>query len=375
MQEYSTEEKKLIGKSKIIFKGTDIKLTEAPHLYHIGDYYYLLTAEGGTRFEHAATIARSKHIEGPYEIHPHNPILTSWHDPRNSLQKCGHASIVQTHTDEWYLAHLTGRPIHPDDDSIIQQRGYCPLGRETAIQKLDWKDRWPYVVGGKEGSLEVEAPDIPENKFPVTYPELDEFEDSTLNINFQTLRIPFTEELGSLTERPNHLRLFGHESLTSTFTQAFVARRWQSLDFVAETAVEFYPESFQQAAGLVKYYNTENWTALQVTHDEDLGSILDLTICDNFSFSQPLKDKIVIPSEANCVYIRVNIEHEEYYYSYSFNQKDWHKIELVLETKKLSDDYVRGGGFFTGAFVGMQCQDTSGQNIPADFKYFSCKEK
>lgn len=376
IQEYSDEEKKLIGKPKVIFKGTDRKLTEAPHLYHIGNYYYLLTAEGGTRFEHAATIARSTNIEGPYEVHPDNPILTSWHDPENPLQKCGHASIVQTHTDEWYLAHLTGRPIHPDDDSIFQQRGYCPLGRETAIQKLDWKDEWPYVVGGKEGSLEVEAPSIPNTMFQATYPEVDEFEDSTLNINFQTLRIPFTNELGSLTQVPNHLRLYGHESLTSTFTQAFVARRWQSLHFEAETAVEFYPENFQQAAGLVNYYNTENWTALQVTHDEDLGRILELTICDNFSFSQPpLKNKIVIPREVKYVYLKVTIEKENYYYFYSFNKEDWHKIDIALESKKLSDDYIRGGGFFTGAFVGMQCQDTSGNHIPADFRYFRYKEK
>ncbi|RAM55542.1 beta-xylosidase [Bacillus subtilis] len=116
IQEYSDKEQKLIGKPKVIFEGTDRKLTEAPHLYHIGNYYYLLTAEGGTRYEHAATIARSANIEGPYEVHPDNPILTSWHDPGNPLQKCGHASIVQTHTDEWYLAHLTGRPIHPDDE-------------------------------------------------------------------------------------------------------------------------------------------------------------------------------------------------------------------------------------------------------------------
>ncbi|MDE1454583.1 hypothetical protein PVN32_21880, partial [Bacillus paralicheniformis] len=44
------------------------------------------------------------------------------------------------------------------------------------------------------------------------------------------------------------------------------------------------------------------------------------------------------------------------------------------ESKKLSDDYVRGGGFFTGAFVGMQCQDTSGAHQHADFDYFMYKE-
>lgn len=161
--------------------------------------------------------------------------------------------------------------------------------------------------------MEVEAPKIPETKFPSTYPVLDEFTQDKLNINFQTLRIPFTEQLGSLTERPNHLRLFGQESLTSTFTQSFVARRWQSLQFEAETAVAFTPENIQQAAGLVNYYNTENWTALQITYDENLGRILDLTVCDNFSFSQPLKEKIIVPSEAEYVYLSVTVENEIYY--------------------------------------------------------------
>ena len=64
------------------------------------------------------------------------------------------------------------------------------------------------------------------------------------------------------------------------------------------------------------YYNTENWTALQVTYDEELGRILELTICDNFSFSQPLNNKIVIPREVKYVYLKVNIEKDKYYYFY-----------------------------------------------------------
>ena len=79
--------KSLIGKKEIIFKGTDIKLVEAPHIYKIDDYYYLLTAEGGTKYDHAATIARSKNLWGPYEVHPENPLITSWPYPRNPLQK------------------------------------------------------------------------------------------------------------------------------------------------------------------------------------------------------------------------------------------------------------------------------------------------
>ena len=394
LQEYSVTEKKLIGDIKNIYLGTHLKLTEAPHLYRINNYYYLITAEGGTSYEHAVTIARSKTIDGPYETHPDNPILTSWHDPHNYLQKCGHASIVDTPDGQWYLAHLMGRPIHQTNEELIVSgglggisrgrdqatqnimgdRGYCPLGRESSIQKLEWRDGWPYVIGGKEGAKEVAAPNLVEVKFPPTHLEVDQFEEVKLNINFNTLRIPFTEKIGSLSARENHLRLYGNESLTSKFTQSLVARRWQSFNFEAETAVDFKPTTFQQSAGLVNYYNTENWTALRVTWDESLGRCLSLMTCDNFSFNQLLFPKISIPDECEYVYLRVNVHVETYQYSYSFDGRNWEKIAILLDATKLSDDYIEGGGFFTGSFVGMQCEDMSGQRAVADFKYFKYQE-
>ena len=391
MQEYSKEEEKLIGKPKMIFKGTDLKLTEGPHLYQIDDYYYLLTAEGGTKYEHAATIARSKNIEGPYEIHPDNPLLTALDKPENELQKCGHASIVHTHTDEWYLVHLTGRPLPSDEIPSAEvrgydketgkplphvvPRGYCPLGRETAIQKLEWRNGWPYVVGGKEGAIEIDAPNIEEVKWEPSYLEIDDFNSDKLNINFQSLRIPLTENIMSLTENPGNLRLYGKESLISKFTQALVARRWQSFNFDAATSVSFNANTFQQAAGLVCYYNTENWTTIDITWNEEKGRAIDIVSCDNFEFSQPLsKNMIPVPESVEYVHLKVEVRTKEYKFLYSFDGSEWNEIPISFEAKKLSDDYVGGGACFTGAFVGMHCQDISGNNKPADFDYFMYKE-
>ena len=100
-----------MGESEIIFKGSKIGLTEGPHMYKRDGFYYLLTAEGGTEYNHAVTLARSKEILGPYEVHPQNPILTSNEDESLVLQKAGHASLVETTNGEWYMAHLCGRPI------------------------------------------------------------------------------------------------------------------------------------------------------------------------------------------------------------------------------------------------------------------------
>ena len=89
-----------------IFKGSEIGLTEGPHLYKIDGKYYLFCAEGGTFYSHAVTVARSEKIEGPYEISPYNPLLTSYGHPGLRLQKCGHGSLVMTQEKEWYLVHL-----------------------------------------------------------------------------------------------------------------------------------------------------------------------------------------------------------------------------------------------------------------------------
>lgn len=372
IQEYSHDERKLVGKPKLIFKGTDIKLTEGPHIYKKDGYYYLVVAEGGTQYEHAVTVARSKELLGTYEVHPENPIITSYYSPKNQLQKAGHGSFVETHTGEWYLAHLVGRPL--------TERGYCPLGRETAIEKLEWReDGWPYVIGGSEPQLFVDMPEIEEHVWEKDYDEKDNFDSEELNINFQTLRIPLGEDIVNLRERPGYLRLYGKESLTSKFKQALVARRWQSFKFVAETAVEFKPERFQQLAGLVCLYNTENWIYPHVTFDEEANKRrIGILHNDNMKFDEFYRyEKILVEDDVEQVKFRVEVDNEEIRFSYSFDNGDWKYFSKVFSSSQLSDDYIAEhteNGFFTGAFVGMCCQDMSGQNLNADFDYFIYKE-
>jgi xylan 1,4-beta-xylosidase len=96
---------------------------------------------------------------------------------------------------------------------------------------------------------------------------------------------------------------------------------------------------------------------------------------ENGVFDQPLcGQEIIVPEDIEYVYMRVDVKKDVYQYSYSFNGKDWNVIPVIYESYKLSDDYVRGGGFFTGAFVGLHCRDLTGQNLPADFDYFIYKE-
>jgi len=83
---------------------------------------------------------------------------------------------------------------------------------------------------------------------------------------------------------------------------------------------------------------------------------------------------MIIPEDVESVYLKVNVDGEVYTYHYSFDGVTWNEVSVKLDTYKLSDDFVSGGGFFTGAFVGMHCQDTSGAKLYADFDYFRYEE-
>src|SRR5205814_7256281 len=119
-----------------------------------GGYYHLITAEGGTGWGHAVTMARAITIDGPYQLHPDVHVLSARHRPDIALQRAGHADLVETPDGSTYMVYLCGRPL--------PNRGRCMLERETAIQKMIWgDDGWLRTVDGNGiPSVETEAPGV-----------------------------------------------------------------------------------------------------------------------------------------------------------------------------------------------------------------------
>jgi xylan 1,4-beta-xylosidase len=371
LQEYSVSERKLIGERKNIFKGTPLGLTEGPHLYKRNGWYYLLTAEGGTGWDHAVTLARSRNIAGPYELHPDTHVLSARNRPDSQLQRSGHADLVDTPNGETYMVYLCGRPL--------RNRGCCTLGRETAIQKMVWgADGWLRTLDGQGvPTPETPPPGLPEHVFPPR-PIREDFNAPQLPIDFQWLRTPWPEELFSLTARPGFLRLYGRETLGSVFRQSLVARRQQSHCYSAGTVVEFEPDHFQQIAGLVCYYNATKYFYLHISQDESLGKYLQVMAClpdppDTHSFTPP----IAIPA-GKPVHMRVEIDYERLYFAYRVEgvDNDWRWLPRKFDASILSDEATSfGRPNFTGAFVGMACQDIAGTAKHADFDYFEYRER
>jgi len=186
MQEYSEAEQRLIGEPRMLWRGSSSRTTEGPALYYKDGWYYLFCAEGGTGVRHCEVVLRSRHIEGPYERGPYEPLITAWLYPANPLQKAGHASMAQGADGSWFLAHLCARPIGPEGD--------CILGRETGIQRLEWRDGWPCLQGGTDEprlTVETAYPDCP---VPADSAEgvdwVEEFDAAVWDDRLQSLRQP-----------------------------------------------------------------------------------------------------------------------------------------------------------------------------------------
>jgi xylan 1,4-beta-xylosidase len=374
LQEYSSHVKKLVGQIENIFRGTSLGVTEGPHIYRRNDYYYLLTAEGGTGYEHAVTMARSRALTGPYEVDPQNPVLTSVGDPTLALQKAGHASLVETQTGEWYLAHLCGRPLPAANP--LQRR--CNLGRETALQRCYWSDEgWLRLeTGDNRPQLTVTAPNLARQSFEPS-PFRDDFEQPQLGVHWSTLRTSADPDWLSLSERPGFLRLRGRESLNSWHNQSLVGRRLQAFRAEAQTCLEFEPVSFQQAAGLICFYDTQNYLYLRLSYDPEKGAkSLGIVQCESGRYAELAEQAVAVQGWQRC-HLKVVINWSELRFFYSPDREDWQPLGSTFDASRLSDEYGHGeveSQSFTGTFIGLCAQDLSGQRVVADFDYFDYRE-
>jgi len=365
VQEYDPQKNRLVGPIHTILQKKE--LIEGPHLYKHKGTYYLMLAQGGTEWGHGIAMARSKSVTGPYEIDPQDLVLTSRDNPALVLQKAGHGQLVETPAGNWYVSHLCSRPVG--------SHRRCILGRETALQKVQWsKDGWlRLAAGGIHPQVEVPAPEeLPWTPWPEEL-RRDDFDGEILSDHWSSLRVSVDETWLTLRERPGWLRLRGRESPHSRHEQSLVARRLQDFHVVATTCMEFGPGHFTQMAGLICWYDTRTHYYLRVTHDEVLGKVVGIVLSDDGGYDELTKDQIAINDWKHC-YLRAEIDHEKLQFSVSPDGASWQRMGPVLDATKLSDDYGGEGLHFTGAFIGLCCQDLGGTKASADFDYFDMKQ-
>ncbi|MDP3458478.1 MAG: family 43 glycosylhydrolase [Hyphomonas sp.] len=112
---------------------------EGPKITRRGDWFYLITAVGGTAGPptgHMVIVARSKSIHGPWEDCPYNPTVRTWSAEEKWWSR-GHATLVEAPDGNWWMAYHG------------YENGFWTLGRQMLLDPVEWSaDGWPLAKGG-----------------------------------------------------------------------------------------------------------------------------------------------------------------------------------------------------------------------------------
>jgi xylan 1,4-beta-xylosidase len=361
LEQYLADQRRVAGNTTVLY--TQPSLVEGPNLYHLGEWYYLLLAEGGTGWNHGITLARSRNRFGPYERDAAAAVLTSRDAPGERLHKAGHGELVQLRSGEWALAHLASRP------TLHLGERYSTLGRETCIQLAEFDEQgWLRLsAGGHHAQTEVRFPSIDEAPVAAVK-SLDDFDGGSLDRRrWSTLRTPLDATTLNFTDRPGWLRLRGGHSTASVFEQSMIAQRVEEHQTVAETLVDAEPGGHRQAAGLIAWYDRSAWIWLQLTADDEHGRHLRVVHRDGVT-----RRSSAFPAPEGPVRMRLILDGPELRFAVaaaeSAAEAEWLELPGTYPAWALSDDH--GGALrFTGMFVGVRVEDLDGTGWSADFDY------
>lgn len=124
---------------------TEAYALEGPKLFRRGDWFYLVSAVGGTAGPptgHMVIVARSRSVHGPWDNHPRNPIARTASVDEKWWSR-GHATLVPGPGDDgWFMV------------SHGYENGFRTLGRQILLEPIRWHDDgWPDAggtdIGGK----------------------------------------------------------------------------------------------------------------------------------------------------------------------------------------------------------------------------------
>ena len=381
MSEIDIETGKKITENEPLWYGTGGRYIEAPHVYKINGYYYLLNAEGGTEYGHMVNYARAKNIRGPYEPFAGNPVLTNRNMGGYVLQGAGHGDLLQAQDGTWWFCHLAFRQIDK----------YMPfhhLGRETCMESVIWKDDWFFIgtqydqpqdtvhkcpvangynqkMGYGQALMEVESPQ--NHHFEKQdFSFVKTFENTSTKLDWCFLCNP-EEKNYNLTKE--YFELTAGDKTIDTFENSptFVGIRQN--EFLQNTQVEctfLQEKTCGSQAGLTVYMDPNHHYDLYLEKTED-GCTINLKI--NIGPVKQIVKSYKIPSDSAVLKIKANA------YEYSFeaeyeaentdvakntelSENTSHNVQKIYlgnaETRYLSSEVACG---FCGVFLGLFAQN------------------
>ncbi|MFS5861456.1 family 43 glycosylhydrolase [Streptococcus agalactiae] len=278
--EIDIESGSILQGPNVLSKGTGGRDIEGPHIIKYNNWYYLLTAEGGTGQGHMITMFRSKSLWGPFEGASKNPIFTNRDRANEPLQNIGHADLFQDQNENWWLVCLGTRP------QTINHIQITSIGRETLLYPVDWSSEWPIIYNGIPSET-VDLKDFPhhaQSLLPqVLNPFVDTFSSNDLHPEWSSLRGSLYNKLSLST---GQLTLTGSEiQLSDIGTPSFIGLRQTEPQELLTLEVNTLKTKLNQGAFGIAVTITSNHYGALLVEKADFGynvfkvlQILDISI-------------------------------------------------------------------------------------------------
>ena len=295
---------------------------EGAHIYHIGDYYYVLEIDwprGGVRTE---TCWRSKELLGEYES---KVVLQGKFDGRNDGVAQG--AIFDTPKGDWYAV-------------MFQDHG--AVGRIPTLQPVKWEDDWPILgdetVPVKE--FDVNLKPFGENRVWAS----DEFDATALDLVWQWNHKP-VDSAWSLSERPGWMTLSALPATKIADARNTLTQR--SVGPACESAVKYDVSGLKPGdhAGFCAFQS--NFAALEIEVAEDgTKALVGLNRQEEF---------LRIPFTGNdvCFKLIFDFNTDKAKVAYSLDGNSWTIPDYELQMRYTLD-------YFTGYRPAIYCYNSTG---------------
>jgi xylan 1,4-beta-xylosidase len=293
---------------------------EGPKLLRHGEWFYLVTAVGGTAgppTSHMVIAARSRSIHGPWEHCPHNPLVrtTSAAEPWWSR---GHATLVEGPGGDWWMVYHG------------YENGFRTLGRQTLLEPIEWTaDGWFRATGG-----DLSRP-LPKPKGGVSGPNglalSDDFSGRKFGVQW-SLFDSKPEEMRRVNYEAYGLRLAAKGSSPADSSPLTCLAGDRS--YVAEVTVDLEGDA---EGGLLLFYNPKAFVGIGLSRrDRVLKTYL----------SAEDQTWMHVPMQASGLRIRVTNQEHVVTYHYSVDDgKTWQQHSLRMEVSGIHHNVF--GGFMS----------------------------
>ncbi len=347
-----------LTESKPIWKGNGGRYLESPHLFHIGDWYYITAAEGGTEYGHMITYARGTSPYGPFESYPGNPVLTNRNQGghENHIQGIGHGDLIQAENGETFLICLGFR----------QQSDWMPfhhLGREVFLVPVQWtEDGW--FTAGEQGLVKEEmeinldaVQDLTPGRYDVSIETL-----GPDSVRWCHLR-EFEPEYYEIGE--HSIRLKGnHFTLNDVEAPVFLGVR-QS-EFYTQLQVTVSGNASE--AGVSFYLSEDHHYDVAVCMEQGVRTLICRICCGD---ARQIVFQKQLPENQTETMLRVISDETKYTF---FGECGGEMTKLGQARTKYLSSEVAGG--FTGTLMGMYAVNEEGsENGQAEFTNLSWKQR